>query len=89
MKTLKATEWIKEATSLATHPVIDTFSIGKQMKELRVANKKGLREISRAIGMSAPYLVDCERGFRKLNPQKLQEYIDACLAPEEEKKEAA
>lgn len=88
MKTHKATEWIQGATTLQEHPVIDTFAIGRQMKELRLANKKGLREVARAVGLSGCYIVDCERGFRKLNPEKLQEYIDACLAPEEKKEVA-
>jgi hypothetical protein len=82
MKTPVSTEWIAAATSLQQVPKIDWFDVGKQMRALRLDSKKGLREAARAISVSPPFLCDVEKGYRSINPKKLQEFIDFCVKSE-------
>ena len=88
MTTPKATEWIAEATFIRESPAVDCHQIGVKMREIRKKSGIGIREMARRIGLTAPFLYDCEKGFRKLKPEKLQEFINQC-AEEEQKKEAA
>lgn len=61
VRVLANDEWLKRSVNLHRE---ECARIGAWAKEQRMARGKGLREVARAMGISAPMLVDLERGTR-------------------------
>lgn len=56
---------------------LDPRAIGEQMRKLRLASKKSLREVASTMRISPPYLSDLERGNRAFTECLLTLYKDA------------
>lgn len=59
---------------------IDDEATGRNVKEMRQSYNCGLRELSRAVGWSATYLSDLEKGKRKWTEPKMERYMTAMRA---------
>lgn len=56
---------------------IDDFRTGQNAKSEREAAKVSVRALARAIGWSAAYVSDLERGNRRWNEEKMTRYMQA------------
>lgn len=74
----RAVDWMNECSSMREVQEVDAFVLGRKMREFREARGKSLRKAAQAMKITPPYLSDCERGFRKLNEERLQRFIDFC-----------
>lgn len=61
-----------------TGAVRDDRDVGMEMKARRVEARVSLREMSRRMGFSAPYVSDMEHGRRAWNEERIERYV-ACL----------
>lgn len=56
---------------------LDPRGVGEQMRSLRGKSGKSLRQVAQAIGISAPYLSDLERGNRCFTEELIHLYQGA------------
>lgn len=78
----QAARMIEAASTWRNERKIDSFELGAAMRDYRIDCGASLRKIALAVGVSAPFLSDCERGFRKLSEEDLTKYVAACDAAE-------
>lgn len=52
----------------------DQAALGKQMRKLREACGRSLRDVARGLGVSAPYLSDLELGERNWSEEKIEQF---------------
>lgn len=80
LKRLKdSREWTQQCLEVKPVTVLNRDKLGRMMRQLRGDSGISLRQVARVIGVSAPFLSDCERGNRQLNLVDLQEFINACV----------
>ena len=72
-----------------THPVtedrLNLVEFGTCLRRLRQDAGFSLREIARFMDLSAPFLGDCERGFRRMRLTHQIKYLK-CVLPKEKLK---
>ncbi len=51
--------------------------VGPEKRKLRERAKIGLRALAREMGISAPYLIDLERGHRGFSAEMQERHADA------------
>lgn len=73
-----ATKWLGLCSTWRKELDVDKWELGNIMRMYRESRGKSLRQVAATIGITPPYLSDCERGFRKLDLTKLQKFIEAC-----------
>jgi len=56
---------------------LDQAAIGDELRALRRAAGKSLRDIASALDISAPYLSDLERGNRNWSANRIQQFKKA------------
>lgn len=57
--------------------VIDHKRTGQEMRRLREASGLSLRAIATRMGVSAPYISDLEKGFRKWTEERCSAFLSA------------
>lgn len=55
----------------------DHCDVGAKLRAMRKAKRLSIREISRRMGFSAPYLLDLETGSRNWSDDKIEAYKKA------------
>ena len=67
-------------TKTAQVVIIDSLATGESMRQSRILSGLSLREISRRMCLSAPYLSDLERGKRNWTKKLANRYEDAIIS---------
>ena len=60
-------DMLKTCSEIPKTPQVNKVKLGKAMRQLRHDANLSLRLTAKTIGVSAPYLSDCELGFRQLS----------------------
>ena len=79
-RALKAVKQLRAAcTHTVTREELDLDEFGAALRKLRKDADITLRGMARHLGVSAPFVADCELGNRKLSLSHTIRFIELCL----------
>lgn len=66
---------LREAANAEDRAQQNRVALGAELRRLRQVKKFSLRYVAKELGVSAPFLSDCELGRRNLTPARAEAYL--------------
>ena len=74
----QALNLICDCSTTVTREVLDMPKIGARLRAMRIKADISVRAMARHLGVSAPFVSDCELGRRNLGLDRIASFIALC-----------